>query len=711
MGLVVEILMPKRLASILLLVAASVTMLFAEGESPADMGIIGGADGQTAIYVSDDGLGVDDILLADIPISYGEEGFRERILERTEGKRDPIGLVLTGGSARAFAHLGVLKYLEEQGIEPDFIISNSMGSIIAMLYAAGLSPDQIISMITSGDLSTFFKLTVPISGGLMDPAGFRGLVSSIVGPDATVEELDIPVMVITQDLVTKREVRIMEGSFADVLMASFAIPAYFPPQEYRAHLLIDGGILNLAPIDVAYEYSDTVIVSTTFYDNDALNLKNVLNIINTSFEIGKRQNAADQLRTYDERMVWIRCAVEQFSFMDFAAVEEMAEIGYESAAAVHSELEGLYRHSLSPSIAERRAAYQERIDQAIQNQFYFARVQQPTLSNTLTLGMHSFQTNDYPYYLRNTFDVGLEYKLATSQIEFAALLGGAFDATYNKSAKAAPLLSLDFNWYPVPPLRLSLYSSLTFESQPVWYVPTLYVRQGLDWKIFSNSLFTIELNQAAEVYQDFYTSYGDGHNDHDEYMLTVQLQGYVDIVEYARLNLSAGYMLHTPDFIDFNQYFQASGDTRLYLVPSSTTFFLELGIFARFAIDGKGGVPLFTSDGFLTNSETAMDKNRLEGGKDGGQRPYLVILPLSFGYAFTAEPSFGELLMIDYLELSAYCDLLLFRNDELPAFSAGIELQGEISLIGLQNLPMTLRVGYDSLMKDFIFSLRFAVTK
>ena len=82
---------------------------------------------------------IGDIVYSDIPISYGEAQFRERILERTNGERDPIGLVLTGGSARAFAHLGVLKYLEEEGVEPDYIVSNSMGSIIGMLYAAGLN--------------------------------------------------------------------------------------------------------------------------------------------------------------------------------------------------------------------------------------------------------------------------------------------------------------------------------------------------------------------------------------------------------------------------------------------------------------------------------------------------------------------------------------------------------------------------------------------
>ena len=61
-----------------------------------------------------------EILISDIPVVYGDDNFRERILARTEGKRDPIGLVLTGGSARACAHIGVLKYLDEIGVEPDF---------------------------------------------------------------------------------------------------------------------------------------------------------------------------------------------------------------------------------------------------------------------------------------------------------------------------------------------------------------------------------------------------------------------------------------------------------------------------------------------------------------------------------------------------------------------------------------------------------------
>ena len=285
----------------------------------------------------------DYFFTSDIPITYGDVSFRERILERTKGERDPIGLVLTGGSARALAHVGVLEYLEEEGIVPDFIISNSMGSIIALLYAAGLEPRQIIDFLRIGDLSNYFSLTIPMRGGLLDPSGFKSLVESIVGTDLRLEDLQIPVMVVCDDLVTKREVRIAEGDFGDVLIASFALPVYFSPALYNGHVLIDGGVKTLVPINTAYEYSDTVIISTTFYDLDTINLLNPITVLNGSFDVGKRQSAARDMKSRSG-YIWIRCNVEQFSFMDFASADEMAKIGYSSAKEESASLDSLYKN-------------------------------------------------------------------------------------------------------------------------------------------------------------------------------------------------------------------------------------------------------------------------------------------------------------------------------------------------------------------------------
>ena len=219
-----------------------------------------------------------------------------------------------------------------------------------------------------------------------------------------------------------------------------------------------------------------------------------------------------------------------------------------------------------------------------------------------------------------------------------------------------------------------------------------------------------------EIYQDF----GD-QKDEDQYMLTAQFKGYLNMWDYARLNLRFGYMLTTPLFDDIpHHYLQAGADTRLYVVPDATTFFLDIGFFSRFSVDGTG-VPIYSADGFLTNSDYLNNGRKytnpvdqatpgFNDAEDPPRQGYFVLLPISFGYAFTAAPSFGELLMADYLELSLYCDLL-FWDGAVPAYSTGVELQFELSLIGLQNVPMTIRVGYDSLEEDIIWSLRFTVTR
>ena len=359
------------------------------------------------------------LLVSDVPITYGDESFRERILERTKGERDPVGLVLTGGSARAFAHLGVLEYLEEQDIVPDFIISNSMGSIIGMLYAAGLSPEEIMSVLDSVELSDLFTFTLPIRGGLLIPDGFEALIESVVGKDTRLEDLDIPVMVVCDDIVTKREVRITEGDFTDVLVASFSLPVYFEPAEYRGHLLIDGGCVSLLPIDIAYEYTDTVIVSTTFYGVPSLNLLNPVTVLNSAFDVGKNQKAAEDIRKH--QFIWIRCAVEEFSFMEFGRSREMAYIGYDSAAAVASELEGIYKAGLPDSIAAKRSSYEGRIEAAIADLEYFHHISPPTPSMSLGFVFDSDYGTEYRRYLSDKADLALLFRLFHGLVKSGAV--------------------------------------------------------------------------------------------------------------------------------------------------------------------------------------------------------------------------------------------------------------------------------------------------
>ena len=306
----------------------------------------------------------DELLLSGEPIFYGEEQFIQRIKERSEG-REPVGLVLTGGSARALAHIGVLKYLEEHGIVPDYIISNSMGSIIAMTYAAGMSPDQILRICTAFDLGALFDLSLPIGRGLLATDGLESLVASILGEKLRLEDLEIPVMIVSEDLVTKRQIRICSGDFYTVFTASYALPVYFTPVEYEGHLLTDGGIANIAPLEAAYDYGNNNIIASTFYSGKSTNLGNPITVLNTAIDIGKRRQGMEEILAHPEA-VWIRCDVEDFSFMEFSSGSLMAERGYESSAEHEEELGkfAAVAAKLSESTLKKRESYQKKIEKA-----------------------------------------------------------------------------------------------------------------------------------------------------------------------------------------------------------------------------------------------------------------------------------------------------------------------------------------------------------
>ncbi|MBR1938270.1 MAG: patatin-like phospholipase family protein [Spirochaetales bacterium] len=649
----------------------------------------------TAVLPAADDISPDDIRMADVPIYYGEENFRARILERTEGKRDPIGLVLTGGSARAFAHLGVLKYLEEIGVEPDFIITNSMGSIIGMLYAAGLSPDQIMNVVNSGELSTFFKVSIPKDGGLIEASGFKGLIEAVVGSDLQIEDLPIPCMVISQDMVTKREIRISEGKFADIMIASFAIPAYFPPKEYRGHLLIDGGTINLAPISVAYDYSDTVIVSTSFYDNPDLNLKNMFTIINVGYDIGKRRRAAEDIRHFGDKMIWIRCSVENFSFMDFEAAGEMMEIGYEDAKKESERLSQLYKGGINPSTVERRSKLTEVIRKASRNLYFFNRIETSEPFSTWSLGMASFQDNKLPFYLNDNMTFGLDYIFRYSLLESGVKLGFETDTT-NLDDRYGALLGSGYLYvYPFSNMRLSVYGSARYSNQG----GTLFLRQGYDFKFLNKPNVSFEFNEAFE------TSYNSSKSvdNFEGFLFLSQFAGHRKI-RMLDFQLNLGY-IGLKDFNNdygYKSFIQFSANTRLYL-ESEERFYLDFGLKNRYALDDTDMMPLFKADGFITG-----DKEMSNGLIELSGRKSLTIVPVSLGYDMPFTPTTGEFLIFEDLEVSLFSDFLIYKDIKT---SIGVEFQVTPSLIGLQRVPMTLRIGYDALSDGFFSSLRFTVTK
>jgi NTE family protein len=179
-------------------------------------------------------------------------------------RKPVVGLALGGGGARGLAHIGVLKVLEEEGIPVDCLAGTSMGGIIAAAYAVGLPVTELeaeaLRLANLSHLARLVTWTPPwqrLSGGNRA----RRYFTKILGEDLTFDTLHLPLALTAVDLVRGREVILREGPVIDAILATAAIPGAFAPVEMNGYRLVDGGVLNNVPADVARQLGATVIIA------------------------------------------------------------------------------------------------------------------------------------------------------------------------------------------------------------------------------------------------------------------------------------------------------------------------------------------------------------------------------------------------------------------------------------------------------------------
>lgn len=288
----------------------------------------------------------------------------------TDGSQRPkIGLALSGGGARGFAHIGVLKVLEELNIPIDFIAGTSMGSVIGGFYALGYSPEELVDIATTLDWqsafndnpprkSLFFEQKKEASKFLLEfgfegfkleiPAGLAAgqklsnLFSLLAIPATGIthfDQLKIPFRAVATDIVTGAEV-ILDGSqlsLAESIRASMAVPFVFTPLDFGDKLLVDGGLVKNLPVDVVKNMgADMVIavnVSTPLKKKEEL--RSLFSIIEQSISLQIDESTKQQLVLAD--MVIIP-DLEKFSSSDFTKAQSIIDKGEEAARA---EIESL----------------------------------------------------------------------------------------------------------------------------------------------------------------------------------------------------------------------------------------------------------------------------------------------------------------------------------------------------------------------------------
>lgn len=170
-----------------------------------------------------------------------------------------VGLVLGAGGARGFAHIGALKVIERRRVPVDLVVGSSMGSLIGAAYAAGLSADVMEQAVRSTRFRPMFRPRIGRSG-LVDPTGVGDAIRRLLG-DRRFEDLACELAILTASVRTGEPIVLREGSLADAVLASIAIPILFPPVLLGADQLVDGGMIAGLPVKLARQLGADVVLA------------------------------------------------------------------------------------------------------------------------------------------------------------------------------------------------------------------------------------------------------------------------------------------------------------------------------------------------------------------------------------------------------------------------------------------------------------------
>ncbi len=174
--------------------------------------------------------------------------------------RPKLGLALGSGSARGWAHIGIIQELEAMGYKPDVVVGTSIGALVGAVYVSGMLEDftQWVSHLSFRDVLGF--LDIGFSGGVVKGEKLFNFFSEHQ-TNPLIEELDIPFATVATDMATGREAWIRTGRVLDAARASCALPGLFSPVRHQGQWMLDGGLVNPVPVSVCRALGAQVVIA------------------------------------------------------------------------------------------------------------------------------------------------------------------------------------------------------------------------------------------------------------------------------------------------------------------------------------------------------------------------------------------------------------------------------------------------------------------
>lgn len=244
-------------------------------------------------------------------------------------KRPKVGLALGGGAARGFAHVGVIRVLEREKIPIDVIVGTSVGSLVGAIYADKKNSFELEWIAFSLEEKDLFDYTfISPNQGFVRGDRLEDFVLKKVSA-REIEQLKIPYAAVATDIQNGEVVVLRSGSVARAVRASSTIPGIFIPVRYQGRLLVDGGVLNNLPVDVAHQMgADVVIAVNLGGDKKTAQVNNIFDTIVQSLNLMSIQATEGRLREAD---VVIQPQVSHVGLIDFSKKKELLLAGIQAA--------------------------------------------------------------------------------------------------------------------------------------------------------------------------------------------------------------------------------------------------------------------------------------------------------------------------------------------------------------------------------------------
>ena len=319
-----------------------------------------------------------------VPSAYAQDSIKVK-------ERPKVGLVLSGGGAKGAAHVGVLKYLEDNGIPIDYIAGTSMGSVVGGMYALGYSTDEILDVLSSADWNRLISnevdrrkisftrklenetmaFTVPFSlkhkedmqsrtfknslpKGFVTGDNIINLFNSLAvgyADSLSFGQLPIPFLCIATDMLSGEAAVLDKGEFTKALRASMAIPVLFDPVKMNQTLYTDGGLTCNFPAEQCKAMGADYVIGVSMspgLEDDPENLSSVLSQIKQLKEI---MTDKDFDRYHEQCDIFISPDLKGVGMLSFDAesVARVTQSGYEAASAQAEKFEALKRVVFSQS--------------------------------------------------------------------------------------------------------------------------------------------------------------------------------------------------------------------------------------------------------------------------------------------------------------------------------------------------------------------------